>query len=160
MNNRGFLVIILILISVNSYGQLGSSKELVNKFFTTYESNKEKAVRDLYATNKWTETAKEGIEKVVTTVNGFTTAYMGEYPMARICNPCSPPTSITRSKPQFSLHSTYLTPLLVVKGFACSEWPQQEYVVASSNEATGASASLSYSVGQPFPIYKYRTVVV
>jgi hypothetical protein len=79
MNNRGVLVIILMLISVNSYGQLGSSKELVNKFFTTYKSNKEKAVRDLYATNKWTETAKEGIEKVVTTVNGFTKSYMGEY---------------------------------------------------------------------------------
>ena len=31
MNNRGVLVIILILISVNSYGQLGSSKDqLIN----------------------------------------------------------------------------------------------------------------------------------
>jgi len=48
----------------------------------------------------------------------------------------------------------------MAKGYAYSEWPQQEYVSASSNEATGASTSLSYSVGQPFSIYKYQTVVV
>lgn len=79
MKKRNVLVGLLLLISINFYGQSNGTKELVNTFFTTYKSNREKAVRDLYATNIWTQTAKEGIEKVVTTVNGFTKEYMGEY---------------------------------------------------------------------------------
>lgn len=79
MKKRNVLVGLLLLISINFYGQSNGTKELVNTFFTTYKSNREKAVRELYATNIWTQTAKEGIEKVVTTVNGFTKEYMGEY---------------------------------------------------------------------------------
>lgn len=79
MKKLRLLIVVLGLISIDFYGQSNSSKELVNQFFTTYKSNREKAVRDLYATNIWTQTAKEGIEKVVTTVSGFTTAYMGDY---------------------------------------------------------------------------------
>jgi putative N-acetylmannosamine-6-phosphate epimerase len=98
MKNTNILTIVLIIISVNFYGQSDSSKELVSKFFTNYKVNKEKAVRDLYATNKWTQVAKEGIEKVVTTVNGFTKEYMGEYSGYETI-------SIKKISPSYELHS-------------------------------------------------------
>lgn len=69
---------VLVLISVDFYGQ-STSKVLVNKFFTAYKTDAGKAVKDLYNTNIWTATAKADIEKVVTTVSGFTKSYMGEY---------------------------------------------------------------------------------
>ena len=78
MKKINFIIISMILISSSVYGQ-STSKDLANKFFTTYKDDRAKAVRDLYNTNKWTETAKADIEKVVTTVNGFTKEYMGDY---------------------------------------------------------------------------------
>ncbi len=97
MKKTNFVLIVLMLVSVDFYGQ-SASKSLVNEFFTTYKSNREKAVRDLYATNKWTETAKEGIEKVVTTVNGFTKTYMGDYSGYETIE-------IKKISPSYELHS-------------------------------------------------------
>lgn len=78
MKKRSVLIVLLVF-SINFYGQSNDSKGLVNQFFTTYKNNKENAVRQIYATNKWTQTAKEGIEKVVAAVNGFTKQNMGNY---------------------------------------------------------------------------------
>jgi predicted helicase len=97
MKKVKFLIIVLVMITVDFYGQ-STSKGLVNEFFTTYKSNREKAVRDLYATNIWTQTAKEGIEKVVTTVNGFTIEYMGEYSGYETIE-------VNKRSPSYELHS-------------------------------------------------------
>ena len=52
---------------------------MINDFFTTYEQDAGQAVKNLYATNIWTERIKDDIDKIVGTVNGFTESYMGKY---------------------------------------------------------------------------------
>ncbi len=75
---RKILLIVLIAISGNLLAQ-NLPEDLINDFFTTYEKDAGKAIRNLYKTNVWTERIKDDIENVVNTVNGFTKDYMGEY---------------------------------------------------------------------------------
>ena len=75
---RKILLIVLIATSGNLLAQ-NSPEDLINDFFTTYEKDAGKAIRNLYKTNVWTERIKDDIENVVNTVNGFTKDYMGEY---------------------------------------------------------------------------------
>lgn len=75
---KRLLFILLISISGNIFAQ-SQPQNLIDSFFKTYEKDAGKAVKELYATNKWTERAKDDIEKIVGTVNGFTENYMGKY---------------------------------------------------------------------------------
>ncbi|MGL3000481.1 hypothetical protein [Flavobacterium sp. RSSB_23] len=75
---KKLLFIILISISGNLFAQ-SEPQNLLNIFFKAYEKDAGKAVKELYATNKWTERAKDDIEKIVGIVNGFTESYMGKY---------------------------------------------------------------------------------
>ncbi|TDY14288.1 hypothetical protein [Meridianimaribacter flavus] len=72
------LIIIMILASSNLFAQ-SSPQKLIDTFFETYKKDAGKAVKDLYATNKWTERIKDDIDKIIGTVNGFTESYMGKY---------------------------------------------------------------------------------
>lgn len=72
------LFIFIACLSVNNFAQ-SDPKELISTFFTTYEKNPGKAVKDLYATNPWTKSIEQTIEKIVDNVNGFTIELMGEY---------------------------------------------------------------------------------
>jgi hypothetical protein len=73
-------LVIILLFSTSGilFGQ-SSPQDLINNFFATYEKDAGKAIKELYATNKWTERIMDDIEKVVNTVNGFTVDYIGEY---------------------------------------------------------------------------------
>ena len=75
---RKLLFVLMISISGNLFAQ-SSPQDLIDTFFATYEKDAGKAVKELYATNKWTERIKDDIEKVIGTVNGFTESYMGKY---------------------------------------------------------------------------------
>lgn len=75
---KKLLFIVLISISGNLFAQ-SEPQNLLNIFFKAYEKDAGKAVKELYATNKWTERAKDDIEKIVGIVNGFTESYMGKY---------------------------------------------------------------------------------
>lgn len=75
---KRLLLILLISISGNISAQ-SEPQNLINSFFKTYEKDAGKAVKDLYATNKWTERIKDDIDKIVGTVNSFTENYMGKY---------------------------------------------------------------------------------
>ncbi|WP_298778131.1 hypothetical protein [uncultured Polaribacter sp.] len=75
---KKILFVLFISISGNVLAQ-SSPQDLINTFFTTYEKDAGKAVKELYATNKWTERIKDDIDKIVGTVNGFTESYMGKY---------------------------------------------------------------------------------
>jgi hypothetical protein len=75
---KKLLILFLISISGNLFAQ-SSPQDLIDTFFTTYEKDAGKAVKELYATNKWTERIKDDIDKVIGTVNGFTESYMGKY---------------------------------------------------------------------------------
>lgn len=75
---KKLLIVLLISISGNLIAQ-SNPKEMINDFFITYEKDAGKAVKELYATNKWTERIKDDIDKIVGTVNGFTENYMGKY---------------------------------------------------------------------------------
>ena len=73
---------ILILLLISTWGTCfaqSSPQDLIDDFFVTYEKDAGKAVKELYATNKWTERVKDDIENIVNMVNGFTADYMGKY---------------------------------------------------------------------------------
>ncbi|EDM44857.1 hypothetical protein SCB49_02014 [unidentified eubacterium SCB49] len=73
---------LLFLLLISTSGTLfaqSNSQELIDKFFTTYEKDAGKAVKELYATNKWTERIQDDIEKIIGAVNNFSENYMGEY---------------------------------------------------------------------------------
>ena len=75
---KRLIFVLLISISGNIIAQ-SSPQDLIDDFFATYEKDAGKAVKELYATNKWTERIKDDIDKVIGTVNGFTESYMGKY---------------------------------------------------------------------------------
>lgn len=75
---KKLLFVLLISISGNLFAQ-SSPQNMINDFFTTYEKDAGRAVKELYATNKWTERIKDKIDKIIGTVNGFTESYMGKY---------------------------------------------------------------------------------
>ncbi|MFD1163472.1 hypothetical protein [Hwangdonia seohaensis] len=75
---RKLFIVILISTTGNLLAQ-SSPQDLIDTFFNTYEKDAGKAVKDLYATNIWTERVKDNIDKVIGTVNGFTESYMGKY---------------------------------------------------------------------------------
>lgn len=75
---RKLLIVLMISISGNLFAQ-SSPQDLIDTFFATYEKDAGKAVKELYATNKWTERIKDDIDKVIGTVNGFMESYMGKY---------------------------------------------------------------------------------
>ena len=75
---KKLLIVLLISTSGTLFAQ-SSPQDLIETFFTTYEKDAGKAVKELYATNKWTERIKDDIDKIISTVNGFTESYMGEY---------------------------------------------------------------------------------
>ncbi|WP_282111569.1 hypothetical protein [Maribacter stanieri] len=75
---RKLLIVLMISISGSVFAQ-STPQDLIDTFFATYEKDAGKAVKELYATNKWTERIKDDIDKVIGTVNGFTESYMGEY---------------------------------------------------------------------------------
>jgi hypothetical protein len=68
----------LISISGNIFAQ-SEPQNLLDSFFKVCENDAGKAVKDLYATDKWTERVKDDIEKIVATVNGFTESYIGKH---------------------------------------------------------------------------------
>jgi hypothetical protein len=75
---KKLLIILLLSLSGNIFSQ-SSPQNIIDSFFSTYEKDPGKAVKDLYATNKWTERVKDDIDKIIGTVNGFTETYMGKY---------------------------------------------------------------------------------
>lgn len=75
---KKLLVILLIFSAGNLFAQ-STPQDLLDKFFITYEKDAGKAIRDLYATNKWTERIKDDIDRIVQTLDGFTESYMGKY---------------------------------------------------------------------------------
>jgi len=75
---KKLLFVLLISMSGNLFAQ-SSPEDMISDFFTTYEKDAGKAVKDLYATNKWTDRIKDDIDKIIGTVNGFTESYMGAY---------------------------------------------------------------------------------
>ena len=75
---KKLLIIVLISTSGILFAQ-SSPQDLLDNFFTTYEKDAGKAVKELYATNKWTDRKQDDIEKVISTVNGFTESYIGKY---------------------------------------------------------------------------------
>lgn len=75
---KKLLIVLLISTSCSLFAQ-AKPQDLIDAFFATYEKDAGKAVKELYATNKWTDRVKDDIDKVVGTINGFTESYMGKY---------------------------------------------------------------------------------
>ncbi len=53
-------------------------KQLIDRFFSSYQTQPEKAVRNLYATNPWANKAQKDIDHVVEVINSLP-ASMGNY---------------------------------------------------------------------------------
>lgn len=68
----------LFLLSFSTYSQ-STPDQLIKNFFDTFPINPDKAIDDLYATNPWSVTIKDGIERIKNEVNSYTVDSMGEY---------------------------------------------------------------------------------
>lgn len=75
---KNIILLILVTITTNLFAQK-SPENLINDFFVTYEKDAGKAVKELYATNPWTERKKDDIEQIISTVNGLNENYIGKY---------------------------------------------------------------------------------
>ena len=75
---KKILTVLLISISGTLFAQ-SKPQDFRNNFFATYKKDAGKAVKELYATNIWTDRIKDEVENISTTVNGFTESYMGNY---------------------------------------------------------------------------------
>ncbi|MGB7784580.1 MAG: hypothetical protein WBL27_00635 [Salinimicrobium sp.] len=75
---KKLLLVLFLSVSGNLLAQSGP-ENLIEDFFTTYKKDAGQALRDIYATNAWTNRIKDDIDKMVGAVNGFTESSMGEY---------------------------------------------------------------------------------
>ena len=75
---KKLLIVLLLSLSGTLFAQ-STPQDLINTFFSTYQKDPGKAVKDLYATNIWTDRIKDDVDKVIGTVNSFTESYMGKY---------------------------------------------------------------------------------
>lgn len=73
------LIIALLISTSTSLFAQSSPQDLIDNFFETYEKDAGKAVKELYATNPWTERIKDDIDNIISTVNGFTESFTGKY---------------------------------------------------------------------------------
>lgn len=73
------LLLVILFITSSLVSAQDNPQILLDQFFSTYEQDPGKAVKELYETNKWTERIKDDIDNIISTVNGFTESYMGEY---------------------------------------------------------------------------------
>jgi hypothetical protein len=69
------LGLLFLTMSVNAQ----TPHDIINKFFTTYEKDPGKAVKEMYKTNVWTERIKDDIENIANRLNWFNEAYVGKY---------------------------------------------------------------------------------
>ena len=80
MQKTKTLILILFLAAfvTNVYAQ-NSTEEITDRFFKTYEKSPQKAVDDVFGTNKWMmERNKDGIENIKTQLTSFL-GLVGEY---------------------------------------------------------------------------------
>ena len=54
-------------------------QDLINGFFSSYEKDPGKAVKEMYKTNVWMERIKDDIDNIANKLNGFTIDYIGKY---------------------------------------------------------------------------------
>lgn len=80
---KSTFISILFLLPISACGQSNPNQstpnQLINNFFDTFPKNSDKAIDDLYATNPWSVTIKDGIERIKNELNSYTVDSMGEY---------------------------------------------------------------------------------
>jgi hypothetical protein len=68
---------LLIVTSISSYGQ-DNPDDIIRRFFDTYQSNTDKALDEIYATNVWTLEMKDAINSLKKTIKNYPNE-MGKY---------------------------------------------------------------------------------
>jgi hypothetical protein len=73
-------LVVLLFIVINWQLQAQNSPEIIiDNFFETFKTQKEKAIRDLYDTNPWAKKAQPNIDNLIKVVNGLTLEFIGQY---------------------------------------------------------------------------------
>jgi len=75
---KKLLLLGLLFLSMSMYAQK-SPQDLINDFFSSYEKDPGKAVKEMYKTNVWMERIKDDIDNIAIKLNGFTLDYIGKY---------------------------------------------------------------------------------
>lgn len=79
LNIKTFFLILIVPIFINNVKAQNSTEEITEKFFKTYEKSPQKAVEDIFETNKWMmERNKDGIENIKTQLESFL-GLVGDY---------------------------------------------------------------------------------
>ena len=78
-NCMKYVLIIAILISGWQLKAQQTPESLLKQFFKTYKTQREKAVKDLYATNPWTNNIQADVDKLINVVKGLTPDFVGQY---------------------------------------------------------------------------------
>lgn len=68
---------LLLITSSLSYGQ-DNPDDMIKQFFDTYQSNTDKALDEIYATNVWTSEMKDAINSLKKTIRNYPNE-MGKY---------------------------------------------------------------------------------
>jgi hypothetical protein len=68
----------LLFLTMSGYAQK-TPQDIIKDFFSTYENDPGKAVKEMYKTNLWTERIKDNIENIANNLNGFTLDFVGKY---------------------------------------------------------------------------------
>ena len=67
----------LLILSISGYSQ-ENPDDIIKRFFETFQSNTDKALDDIYATNVWTSEMKDAINSMKKTIKNYPTE-MGKY---------------------------------------------------------------------------------
>jgi len=74
---RTLCITFLLAISISGYSQV-TPDDIVKRFFETFQSNTDKALDDIYATNSWITEMRDAINSLKKTVKTYP-AEMGKY---------------------------------------------------------------------------------
>ena len=75
---KKLLLLGFLFLSISISAQK-TPQEIINNFFSSYEKDAGKAVKEMYKTNIWTERIKDDIENIAIKLNGLTLDYVGKY---------------------------------------------------------------------------------
>ncbi len=75
---KKLLLLGLLFLSMSVYAQK-TPQDLINDFFSSYEKDPGKAVKEMYKTNVWMERIKDDIDNIANKLDGFTIDYIGKY---------------------------------------------------------------------------------
>ncbi|MBW8331828.1 MAG: hypothetical protein K0M40_07400 [Prolixibacteraceae bacterium] len=75
---KNILLLGFFFLSMSGFAQ-DTPQKIIDNFFSTYQKDPGRAVKEMYKTNVWTERITDDINDVANKVNGFSKDVMGQF---------------------------------------------------------------------------------